>query len=422
MAGTSSYNSGTIGEPGPAGALPYNAGTIGPPGPVGPSPYNTPGTIGSAGPAGSNPYNQGTIGSAGPAGSNPYHSKGIIGSTGPAGSDPYHFGLIGNSAPAGIPAYNTGRIGNSAPAGVPAYNNGRAGSSKPVSKPSYNQGLIGTSDPVGVDAYHYTETIGDKGPIGKEAYNKGKIGNKNALNGDDYNRGRIGSPVLFPGPKPLGLDPAEVVGPGEYSGAYHGDIVFYLQRAGDGGGDEGGGEGYQLQESEMPSYDGGSIIAGDMYDGGQSGWNQSAVDAPDGFDGGGPAGKIPYEEEPPGSFSVAGSETCSLGESIVNAFPRYDSFEDREEIRTKPSSEFFFNKALNKAFNPDSTDDILESLERGSKAELALQLAKSTGYVNNTEDFINGLNSGRFGHVTQATKASNALVGKNSGMTYRSMK
>ena len=225
------------------------------------------------------------------------------------------------------------------------------------------------------------------------------------------------------------------MGPGDYDqGAYHGDIVFYLQRAGEGGGDFEDDGGYQLKEDETPGSvtDGGGVIGGDVYnDGSQSGWNQGAMgeaapstdyDMSGMFEPSKPAGKIPYEDEPPGSFTVAGSETTSLGEAIANAFPVLDSFEDREEFRTKASSEIFFNKALNKAFNPDSAEEILGSLERGSRAELALQLSKATGYVNNTEDFINGINSGRFGVVTQATRSSNALLGKNSGMTYRSMR
>ena len=277
----------------------------------------------------------------------------------------------------------------------------------------------------GVPSYN-SGTIGSSNNIGEDPYNKGTVGNKNAYNGDDYNRGRRGSPSVPNMGPPTALDPAGVVGPGTYSGAYHGDVVFYLQRAGEGGGDGGDVGGFQLAEDETPGSitDGGGVVGGggSYNDGSQSGWNQSAVNAPDGYDGGGPAGKIPYEDAPAGSFTVAGSETTSLGEAIANAFPVLDSFEDREEFRTKASSEVFFNKALNKAFNPDDAEDILGSLERGSRAELALQLAKATGYVNNTEDFVNGINSGRFGVVTQATRSSNALLGKNRGMTYRSMR
>jgi len=309
-------------------------------------------------------------------------------------------------------------------AGTPSYNDGTIGSSDSIGSDRYNYtGNVGSSRQGGSDPYHYKGTIGSTKNVGDDVYNKGKIGDKNALNGDSYNRGRYGSPVLpSPGSKPQALH-TEFASDGNYSGSYHGDIVFYLQRAGG----DGGGEGEQLVQDEGDfSYADDPVIGGvgGGYDIPQSSWNQGAMSGSSFSvpNDGGPSSPIPEVDQDPGVFTVNSSETVNLGDAIRNAFYTRDTFEEEEECRTRAASEYFFNNALNKAFNPDSTDDILESLERGSRADLAIELAKSTGFVTNTEDFINGINSGRIGFVTDATKVNNILVGKNNGRPIRSLR
>ena len=257
---------------------------------------------------------------------------------------------------------------------------------------------------------------------------------------------------MIVGSKPEALR-TEYAEEGNYDGAYHGDIVFYIQRAGDGGGDSFNDDGSlnkqalddpYFNQGPEPIYDGPFGLGAGV--GAQTLWNQvyfgsgyySDNNYYDRYDydykdydykdydydyDGGPAGNISDEDDQfPGVWTEAAARLNELREAISNAFPNLESFDGTEILRSSSASEYFFNNALGRRFTPDASDDILETLERGSKADLAADLAKASGNVMNSADLIAGINSGSIGYVTESTKAANILTGRNTGRTYRSMR
>ena len=250
---------------------------------------------------------------------------------------------------------------------------------------------------------------------------------------------------MIVGSKPEALR-TEYAEDGTYDGAYHGDIVFYIQRAGEsGGGDDNdeNGDGSlnkqalddsPLDQGPEPIYDGPFGLGAGI--GAQTLWNQLyfGSDAYSDFNyyygddnyndyDGGPSGSISDEDDQfPGVWTEAAARVNELREAISNAFPNLESFDNTEILRSSSASEYFFNNALGRRFTPDASDDILETLERGSKADLAVELAKASGNIMNSADLIAGINSGSIGYVTESTKAANTLTGRNTGRTYRSMR
>lgn len=242
------------------------------------------------------------------------------------------------------------------------------------------------------------------------------------------------------GTKPEALR-TEYAEDGSYSGSYHGDIVFYLQRA-DGGG--GGEFGNGLEDSfnggpfgSIPGFPGNiSSGSGDNDGPSQSAWNQIAawsdlVDFDFDFDGNddynGQAGSGPnYEDDdevPPGAISENAARIEDLIASLRNIFQSVPSFDNGNISFSVGSSEHLFHKLLEKSFSPtEDTEDILGSIERGTRSDLAIRLAKATGGVTRTRDLIEGINRGKIGVTSPGFKATTVLLGENTGRPFRSLK
>ncbi len=236
------------------------------------------------------------------------------------------------------------------------------------------------------------------------------------------------------GTKPQALR-TEYAEEGSYDGSYHGDIVFYLQRAG-----EGGEEGDPTFEEVFDSFGKESSANGDDYGeiapefgngssySDQSYWNQvGAGESADGLDytteGQAGSGLIDDSEYAPiGSFSANSVRKDDLIESLRNAFQSVPSFDDDVINRSESSSEHLFNRLLSESFDPSGDADILGSLERGSKADLAVKLARATGGLTSTRDLIEGINRGEVGLATPGFRATSTLLGGNTGRTFRSLK
>ena len=236
------------------------------------------------------------------------------------------------------------------------------------------------------------------------------------------------------GTKPQALR-TEFAEEGSYAGSYHGDIVFYLQRAG--GGDGGGGDSFEDVYDSFGKETGGygeeyGEVAPEFGEGSsysdQSYWNQVGAGESAGdldYDMGGMSGSdfgTDASSFPPGSFSANSVRKDDLTESLRNAFQSVPSFDDSEIDRSESSSEHLFNKLLGDSFDPDGDDDILGSLERGSRADLAVKLARATGGLTSTRDLVEGVNRGTVGLATPGFKATSSLLGGNTGRPFRSMK
>jgi hypothetical protein len=233
------------------------------------------------------------------------------------------------------------------------------------------------------------------------------------------------------GSKPQALR-TEFAEEGSYSGSYHGDIVFYLQRAGGGGGrdsfedvfDSFGKEtgGYGDEYGEISPEFGGTPSYSD-----QSYWNQVGAGESAGdlnYDMGGMSGSGFAPDDisvSPGSYSANSVRKDDLVESLRNAFQSVSSFDDNNIDRSESSSEHLFNKLLSESFDPEGDTDILGSLERGSKADLAVKLARATGGLTSTRDLVEGVNRGAVGLATPGFKATSSLLGGNTGRTFRSL-
>ena len=231
------------------------------------------------------------------------------------------------------------------------------------------------------------------------------------------------------GTKPEALR-TEYAEDGSYSGSYHGDIVFYLQRADGEGGDglEDGMNGpQQKQDFAFGEYPEGIVPGNDVGSypdqcwTSQLGANNSSGDL--GFNTGGSAGGAPDfgTEVIPGSFSANACRKDDLIEAVRNAFQSVPTFDDAYARLSEASSEHLFNELLEESFNPGVERDILGALERGSRAELAVKLARASGGVTSTRDLVRGINRGTIGLTTNGFKATTVLLSGNTGRTFRSL-
>ena len=116
------------------------------------------------------------------------------------------------------------------------------------------------------------------------------------------------------------------------------------------------------------------------------------------------------------------SQTATFAEAqrvaITNITQAVGSFEENVVNRSLPASEKFFSQTLFKSYNPTesfsdvgSVDYIMSAVSRPSFNELSAELAKATGGVSSTADFIEGINYGRFGYSTPASKAQANRLG-----------
>ena len=230
------------------------------------------------------------------------------------------------------------------------------------------------------------------------------------------------------GSKPEALR-TEYAQEGNYSGSYHGDIVFYLQRA---GGEDGDGLEDGINEGqanpEFGDFPDGSFTGNDVgsYPD-QSSWNQigagnSASDL-DFNTGGSAGGGADFGTEViPGSFSANACRRDDIVDAVRNAFQSVPTFDDAYIRLSEASSEFLFSELLDKSFNPEEEKDILGTFERGSRADLAVQLARASGGVTSTRDLVEGINRGTIGLTTNGFKATTKLLSGNTGQPFRSLK
>jgi len=94
--------------------------------------------------------------------------------------------------------------------------------------------------------------------------------------------------------------------------------------------------------------------------------------------------------------------------------------------RSLGASEHFFSQTLDNTFNPGlalggaarSASEILDSANKVPVSEFSAQLAKATGGVTSTSDFVEGLNYGRFGYSTAKNNSSAERMGP-TGKTQR---
>lgn len=234
------------------------------------------------------------------------------------------------------------------------------------------------------------------------------------------------------GTKPEALHTEYAEG-GSYSGSYHGELVFYLQRA-----DGGGNSDNQLEDpisgvedTVWDEYSGKQLPADEanpLYDSAESVWNQVAAGESAGGTNGqsgnvaGPGAPPSGRSVPPGKLTPNAVGFVNLESTLANLFQTVNSFEKTERTFSFSSSEHFFGEVLDDAFNPDGDRDILGALERGSRSDLAVRLARATGGVANTEDFVEGINIGAFGLTSQKSKAATALTSRNAGRSHRSFR
>tara|TARA_R110001592_G_scaffold356192_1_gene657598 strand:- start:377 stop:841 length:465 start_codon:yes stop_codon:yes gene_type:complete len=127
-------------------------------------------------------------------------------------------------------------------------------------------------------------------------------------------------------------------------------------------------------------------------------------------------------EVPPGAISPNGVLRDQLREALRNAFQDVDSLEDAYIKLSESSSEFFFTELLNQSFSVGEEEDILGSIEKAPRAELAVQLARASGGVTSTRDLVEGINNGTRGLTTIGSKATATLLSGNTGRTFRSLK
>ena len=230
------------------------------------------------------------------------------------------------------------------------------------------------------------------------------------------------------GSKPQALH-TEFAQDGDYDGAYHGEIVFYLRRA-----DGGSSEANKFEDSMTRS---GNLVwdessanlkppgeADPGFESSESVWNQvgagkSVGTPPEGGQAG--MGTPPSGRSAPlGKLSQNTGNFQEVGDSLRNIFQSVKSFDKTERHFSLSSSEHFFNEALDEAFNPETERDILSTFDRGCRSDLAVQLARATGGVTSTEDLVEGINQGAFGLTTQKSRALGALTTKTQGRSHRS--
>lgn len=211
------------------------------------------------------------------------------------------------------------------------------------------------------------------------------------------------------------------------------DIVFYLQRADIGEGEE--------TESEFSKDDSTGNLAGigvggatgPVGDNGQipSGANQIAVGGGlggavgGGSDGGAMApvgGMTITDEEEIGTFSQNASRYVDVTAAAANAVRYVESLGSDYERLSLSASERLFSHVLSKGFIPESDltgnrseEEILQTLDRPSFAELAFQLARATGGRCRAKDIVKAINDGRIGLVNDKAKAYQQRSGMRKG-------
>ena len=78
---------------------------------------------------------------------------------------------------------------------------------------------------------------------------------------------------------------------------------------------------------------------------------------------------------------------------------------------TFAASEVFFGETLSNSFNAGVGQSIEDALSKAPVAELSAQMAKFSGGVSSTADFIQGINHGNIGYTTQESAAAMERMG-----------
>ena len=112
----------------------------------------------------------------------------------------------------------------------------------------------------------------------------------------------------------------------------------------------------------------------------------------------------------PGVSSSTAASVSSLASSVTNILGAGQS-----SAKTSPSSfaasEAFFSQTLTNAFNVGASQNIEDALSKAPVAELSSQMAKFSGGVSSTVDFIQGINHGNIGYTTQQAAAAMQRMG-----------
>lgn len=242
------------------------------------------------------------------------------------------------------------------------------------------------------------------------------------------------------------------------------DIVFYLQRAGGDGGEDGPEEGGQAVPGD--AYNGAGddfdwmnemdYVAGSepdtRYD--TSGMFEPLNAFPDKPSDGGQTsgGQIAAKSAAPPIFGNQGAllgtltghfETkdleVGLGETtqnggfidsrdrlLLNAIGSVPNLERDLILTGTGASEKMFAGMYNKAFNPEENlegtrtpEQIRKSLSRASSAELSVQLARATSGVRRVKDLVTLINSGDVGLTSQKTRAIQSRLSRRGQVRRR---
>ena len=104
----------------------------------------------------------------------------------------------------------------------------------------------------------------------------------------------------------------------------------------------------------------------------------------------------------PGVSTATAASVSSLASSVGNVLGVGESL---------AASENFFSQTLTNAFNVGASQDIGDALSRAPVSELSAQMAKFSGGVSSTVDFIQGINHGNIGYTTQESAAAMKRMG-----------
>ena len=233
-----------------------------------------------------------------------------------------------------------------------------------------------------------------------------------------------------PGSKPVALHTEYATKDADWDSAYHGDVIFYLVRADQGGvkdfdfdsdiGDVTDGfiwndaEGKMVPQGTPPAPAQGLTTPANVQTGGapptaQTAPQQVAAASSFGATNSGPAGPTPV-----GSFSVdpgvttqAAARHSTTQASVINVTQAVESTSQNEVIRNVPASETFFNETMHAAFSPGVTrsatrtvEEIESTFDSPKVSDLAYDLSRASGGIRSTQNLIQGINTGDIGLVS----------------------
>lgn len=122
----------------------------------------------------------------------------------------------------------------------------------------------------------------------------------------------------------------------------------------------------------------------------------------------------------PGATTSTSVQTSSLPASVRNVLDTGQSFA-KTSTSSAAASEVFFSETLSNTFNPGISESIEDALTRAPVSELSSQMAKFSGGVTSTKDFIEAINYSRIGYTTQESGASTKRLGPQ-GLSQRTKK